>query len=54
EECISKMKSALSECVIEGIRTILPYQLQILNHDDFKDGNFDTGFLKKFNYNQGD
>ena len=54
EECISKMKSALSECVIEGIKTILPYQLQILNHDDFKDGNFDTGFLKKINYNQGD
>ena len=54
EECISKMKSALSECVIEGIKTILPYQLQILNHDDFKRGDFDTGFLKRINYNQGD
>jgi len=54
EECISKMKSALSECVIEGIKTILPYQLQILNHEDFNSGNFDTGFLKIFNYSQGD
>ena len=54
EECISKMKSALSECVIEGIKTILPYQLEILSHEDFNSGNFDTGFLKIFNYSQGD
>ena len=50
EECIMKMKSALSECVIEGVKTIIPYHLEILNNKEFNEGNFNTGFLKEFNY----
>jgi len=50
EECILKMKSALSECVIEGVNTIIPFQLKILNDKNFNEGKFDTGFLKKNNY----
>ena len=42
EECIAKMKSALSECVIEGIKTIIPYQMAILNDDNF---NYENIYL---------
>ena len=50
EECIKKMKLALSECVIEGVKTIIPYHLKILDDKAFNEGNFNTGFLKEFNY----
>lgn len=49
-ECIEKMKSALSECVIEGVKTIIPYHLKILDDNHFKEGKFNTGYLKEFNY----
>ena len=44
-EAIQKMKGALSEMVIEGVKTIIPYQLYILNNEDFINGNFSTNFL---------
>ncbi len=44
-EAIEKMKGALSEMVIEGVKTIIPYQLYILNNKDFINGNFSTNFL---------
>ena len=44
-EAIEKMKGALSEIVIEGVKTIIPYQLYILDNDDFRNGNFSTNFL---------
>tara|TARA_Y100001970_G_C14184769_1_gene831925 strand:+ start:456 stop:1808 length:1353 start_codon:yes stop_codon:yes gene_type:complete len=53
EECIMKMISALSECVIEGVKTIIPYHLKILNNKAFNQGKFNTGFLKEFNYKGG-
>ena len=49
-DCIKKMKSALSECVIEGVKTIIPYHLKILDDNQFKEGKFNTGYLKEFNY----
>ena len=42
---INKMRGALSEIVIEGIDTIIPYQQFILNNKDFIDGNINTNFL---------
>ena len=45
EEAIERMKGALSEMVIEGVKTIIPYHLYILDNDDFKSGNFSTNFL---------
>ena len=50
EDAINKMLAALDEFVIEGISTIIPYHKQILNHNDFKNGNFDTSFIEKFEY----
>ena len=44
-EAIERMKGALSEMVIEGINTIIPYQLYILDNKDFISGNIDTNFL---------
>ena len=49
EESINRMKSVLTECVIEGVSTIIPYQLHILNNHKFINGDYDTSFLNKLN-----
>jgi len=54
QEAINRMLGALNECVIEGIKTIIPFQIQILLHEDFQNGNIDTGFLNHFNYKPGE
>ena len=41
------MKRALSEFVIEGVDTTIPFHLRLLEHEDFISGNFDTKFLEK-------
>jgi acetyl-CoA carboxylase biotin carboxylase subunit len=48
EEAILKMDRALSEFVIEGIKTTIPLQLQIMRNEDFKAGNFTTAFMNDF------
>jgi acetyl-CoA carboxylase biotin carboxylase subunit len=48
EEAIVKMERALSEFVIEGIKTTIPLQLQIMRNEDFKAGNFTTAFMNDF------
>ena len=53
-EAINRMLGALDECVIEGIKTIIPYQKQILLDDNFQSGNINTGFLTNFQYKPGD
>ena len=45
EEAINKMKSALSEFIIEGVETNIDLQLEILSNKKFIDGDFDTSFL---------
>ncbi len=45
QEAITKMKRALSELVIEGIDTNVDFQMEILNHPDYLEGRFDTGFI---------
>jgi len=47
EESIAKMKSALSEFVIEGIKTNIDFILKILDNEDFKNNNYDTSFISK-------
>ena len=49
-EAINRMIGALDECVIEGIKTIIPFQKQIMINPDFQNGNIDTGFLNNFHY----
>ncbi len=48
EECITKMRRALGEFVIEGIKTTIPFHLQLMDNEDFKKGNFNTGFMNTF------
>lgn len=48
QEAISRMKRALSEFVIEGVDTTIPFHLNLLNHEKFVAGNFNTKFLEMY------
>jgi acetyl-CoA carboxylase, biotin carboxylase subunit len=47
ERAIAKMKRALSEYVVTGIRTNLVFHEKLFAHPDFAAGNYDTGFLDR-------
>ena len=53
-EAINRMIGALDECVFEGIKTIIPFQRQILKNTDFQKGNIDTEFLENFQFIPGE
>jgi acetyl-CoA carboxylase biotin carboxylase subunit len=42
------MYRALSEYVIEGVKTTIPFHLQLMQNKDFRKGNFTTKFLETF------
>ena len=48
DEAISTMYRALSEYVIEGVKTTIPFHLQLMQNEDFRKGNFTTKFLETF------
>ena len=48
EEAISKMKRALDEFVIEGIKTTIPFHRKLMEHPDFIAGNYTTKFMEDF------
>ena len=48
EEALNTMYRALSEYVIEGIKTTIPFHLQLMQNADFRKGNFTTKFLESF------
>ena len=48
DEAIDTMYRALSEYVIEGIKTTIPFHLQLMQNEDFRKGNFTTKFLDGF------
>ena len=48
EEAINTMYRALSEYVIEGVKTTIPFHLQLMQNEDFRAGNFNTKFLESF------
>lgn len=48
EEAIDTMYRALSEYVIEGVKTTIPFHLQLMKNEDFRKGNFTTKFLETF------
>jgi acetyl-CoA carboxylase biotin carboxylase subunit len=48
DEAIARMKRALSEFVVEGIHTTIPFHLKLLEHEKFVDGNFNTKFLEMY------
>jgi acetyl-CoA carboxylase biotin carboxylase subunit len=48
KEAIDTMSRALSEYVIEGIKTTIPFHQQLMRNEDFIKGNFTTKFLDTF------
>ena len=48
EEAIHKMKRALDEFVIEGIKTTIPFHRQLMDHPDYLAGNYTTKFMEDF------
>lgn len=47
-EAIDTMHRALTEYVIEGIKTTIPFHLQLMTDEQFRSGNFNTKFLEGF------
>jgi acetyl-CoA carboxylase biotin carboxylase subunit len=47
-EAIDTMYRALSEYVIEGIKTTIPFHLQLMQNERFRAGDFNTKFLESF------
>jgi acetyl-CoA carboxylase biotin carboxylase subunit len=47
-EAIAKMRQALDEFVVEGIKTNIPFQKKILASKKFRDADYDTHFLEEF------
>ncbi|MEQ1665744.1 MAG: acetyl-CoA carboxylase biotin carboxylase subunit, partial [Bdellovibrionales bacterium] len=45
---IKKMIATLSECVIFGVQTNIPFLTEILKHPEFVDGKMTTGFIEKY------
>ena len=48
EEAIQTMERALSEYVIEGVKTTIPFHQQLMQNEDFRKGNYTTKFLESF------
>ena len=48
EEAISKMKRALDEFVIEGVKTTIPFHRQLMDDPDYVSGNYTTAFMDTF------
>lgn len=48
EEAIDTMHRALSEYVIEGVKTTIPFHLQLMKDERFRKGDFNTKFLESF------
>jgi len=47
-EAISKMKRALEEFVIEGVKTTIPFHQKLMNHPDYIKGEYTTKFMEEF------
>ncbi|MEZ5172323.1 MAG: acetyl-CoA carboxylase biotin carboxylase subunit [Bacteroidia bacterium] len=48
EEAIAKMRRALHEFVIDGIKTTIPFHKKLMDNPDFIEGNYTTKFMESF------
>jgi acetyl-CoA carboxylase biotin carboxylase subunit len=48
DEALDTMYRALSEYVVEGIKTTIPFHLQLMKDENFRKGDFNTKFLETF------
>lgn len=53
-ECITKMARALDEFIVEGIKTTIPFHKQLMKDENFRKGNFHTGFINTFELKPSD
>lgn len=50
EEAIMKMRRALDEYIIEGVKSTIPFHRKLMVNKDFNDGNFTTKFMESFEF----
>ncbi|HET8860385.1 acetyl-CoA carboxylase biotin carboxylase subunit [Marivirga sp.] len=50
EEVMVRMKRALEEFVIEGVKTTIPFHIEMMDNEIFKSGNFTTKFLDDYDF----
>lgn len=50
DEAITKMKRALGEYVIEGVKTTIPFHQKLMEDEQFNKGNFTTAFMDTFEF----
>ena len=48
KDAIDKMRRALDEFIIEGIKTTIPFHKQLMDHPDYISGNYTTKFMEDF------
>ena len=48
EVAIARMKRALAEFIIRGIKTTIPFQQEIIDHPDFMNGKYDIAWVEKY------
>ncbi len=48
DEAIARARLALEMFIIEGVKTTIPFLHEVLDHPDFRAGDFDTSFLESF------
>ena len=48
EEAINKMRRALDEFFIDGVKTTIPFHQQLMDHPDYLAGNYTTKFMEDF------
>ncbi len=46
-EAIARMRRALNEYVVTGVKTTIPFHIRVMNNKHFLEGNFDTNFIDK-------
>lgn len=51
-EAIAKMKRALDEFYIEGVKTTIPFHRQLMDNEDFIKGDYTTKFMETFVMNK--
>lgn len=48
EEALVRMKRALEEFIIEGVKTTIPFHIKLMDDPGFKSGEFTTAFMETF------
>ena len=48
ESAIQKMKRALEEFIIEGVKTTIPFHLKLMNNPSYLKGDYTTKFMESF------